>query len=1260
MDIASLTIRVVNQGLDAANRGLNQLRGGAQQSERAIRSTEQATQSLSDKLNRLRAIAGGAFAGIGIQSLLRTADTMQNLDSQVRLVTNSLEQFKAVQSELRDISNRQYADIESLTQLYTRSQRALSNLGKSQRDVLQFTENISMAMLVGGSSAQEQAAALLQLSQALGSGVLAGEEFRSIAEQAPILLSLISKEMGVTRGELKKLASDGKITSEIIYNALMSATDELTEQVASMPITVGQAFTVLKNNYKTFVGDFINNTTGLSGVVAGAIGAIAQNFDVLATVLMAGAAVWGIYALAGSAFVTTTIPALVLGIQTTIFSILSQSAAMQTAIASTFSLAAMQDFLTAATYRLQQARVVASLTLLNYKLLLLESIAVMQAKIASVAGAIAVQAQYALSLATSGNLLAIFSLSVKGAVSSLVAKVSATAAAARANAIYAASLVSTNGIVGATSLGIRALSGMIVAKTGAMIAAVRQTSAYSLALGGLGLAARATTGILTTLTATMARLGAIILAHPLLTLAAVIFSVTASTRGWKKAMEDVTDAIKILGFIFLDVVRNIVDGVKWVWSATSDWFKNTIGGGGAVTTFLGSVFGKWFEGTRGGFVGLLQVVARVFDSVIKVAATTVMTLGKGFYNLYVRISNLATGMGNSLIDAFNWAARGVTSILNTIGRGINDTFDALNELPLVNIKTRARVDWQPIQVDRGATKSLISNSWDSNMAAVGSLVDQYGTEALVNRGIKALDEHKAATEAANKAALDAIPNFEAMSKAIDGAGKKAKKGAKNLKEAKEKMSDAEKAAKALNDASLKAQQSLQRTLNLIGQETNLAQWIYDLNDRLHELYNLSDKSKHVLKELAASIDISEFSYELGKSNKELEHQIKLLDAKSDLERELMGIEKETGQLLEKYEIYKNTPGFEHVYKEIEAEAQLNEQLKKNLATKAAIVAIDKELEDATADLNKQIFLFGNDSPLAALNYDLEFTEKYANASESAIRELYDALLALEKLKAGKAFDDITNDIAGISGNPVQEAMNEYNKRLEAFAAYAETHYELLENSLEAQMQLERMYMIARADMYAKSGEAIFGSMSSIMKDALGEQSGVYRAMFAIEKGFAIAKSVLAIQTALASAQASLPFPANLPVIASVATQGANIISSIKSVMPKGFKSGGYTGSIGANNVAGVVHGNEYVFDAQSTKAIGVENLERIRRGKGTGEVNITVNNHSSAKVETETDSQGNIIMTIRDEVKRSWSNLQNANSHESKMLWRNVQAPRRR
>lgn len=1271
MDVASLTVRVVNEGLDKANRGLDLLSGKGYKAQKSVDSVNESAKRLDRTMGLLKGALGGVFAGVGIQSLLRTADTMQSLDSQVRLVTDSVAQFNAVQDRLGKIANNQYADIEALTTLYTRSQRALSQLGKSQNEVLQFTENVSMAMRVGGVSAQEQAAALLQLSQALGSGVLRGDEFNSIAEQAPILLRLVSEEMGVTQGALRALAADGKITSEIVYNAVANATESLTEMAAQMPITVSQALTVLSSNYKRFVGDFINSTTGLSSIVAGAIGVIAQNFDTLSTILMAGAAVWAYYALASSSFVVSTIPALVLGIQTSIMGFVAQTAAIQAAItaqgaaiASTLSLASMQGYLATTTYALQQARVVATLALLNYKLALFEAAAATQAKIASTAGAIAVQAQYAYSVATSGNLLAIFSLAVQGAAANLVAKVSATVAAARANAIYAASMVTTHGVVGATALGIRALTGAIIAKTGAMIAAIRQTSAYSLAMGGLGLAARGATTAISGVAAMFGRLAAVLLAHPIMALAGAVFAVTASTRGMKGAIDDVTDAFKVLGYVAVDIIQGIIGWVKDVWSLTTSWFKGLMGGGNAATDFLGEVFGGWFANTEGGFVGLLQVIGRVFDSVVRVIAAAVATIAKGVYNLYVRISNLAAGMGNSLVDAFNWAARGITSVLNSIGRGINEKIDALNSLPLVNIKARATVDWQPVQGDRFATKSLVDNSFSANMDWAAGALYNLSLENSINKGIAKVAQAKQSADDLAAGLNQANEAFEALGGTAEKAGAKGKKAtdkmAKGAKGAAEKLSDAQKAAQALNDAFLKAQQGLQRTLNLIGQETNLAQWIYDLSDPLHELYRLSDNGKDVLKELAASIDISELSYELGKSNKDLEHQIRLLDVKSDLERELMGIERETGQLLEKYEIYKNTPGFEHVYKEIEAETQLNEQLKKNLATKSAIVAINKELEDATADLNKQIFLFGNDSPIAALNYDLEFTEKYAHASESAIRELYDALLDLEKLKSGKAFNDIVNDMAGISGNPVQEAMNEYNERLKAFAAYAEANYELLENSLEAQIQLEKMYMIARADMYAKSGEAIFGSMSSIMKDALGEQSGVYRAMFAIEKGFAIAKSVLAIQTALASAQASLPFPANLPVIASVATQGANIISAIKSVVPKGFKQGGYTGSIGANNIAGVVHGNEYVFDAQSTKAIGVENLERIRRGKGTGEVNITVNNHSSAKVETETDSQGNIIMTIRDEVKRSWSNLQNPNSHESKMLGRNVQAPRRR
>lgn len=1182
--------------------------------------------SLTGTLNNLQGLLLGGMFGMATLGIIKTADKMQNLDSQVKLVTNSMEQFKAVQGELRDIANRQYSDIESITQLYTRSQRALSSLGKSQNDVLQFTENLSMAMLVGGASAQEQSAALLQLSQALGSGRLAGDEFRSVAEQAPILLSLISKEMGVTQGELKKLAADGKITSEIIYNALSGATEELTAQVALMPITVGQAFTVLKNNYKTFIGDFINNTTGLSGIIGGAIGVIAQNFDTLATVLMAGAAVWGIYALAGSTFVTTTIPALVLGIQTTIFSILSQSAAMQTAIASTFSLAAMQDFLTAATYRLQQARVVASLTLLNYKLLLLESIAVMQAKIASVAGAIAVQAQYALALATSGNLLAIFSLSVKGAVSNLVAKVSTTAAAARANAIYAASLVSTNGIVGATSLGIRALTGMIIAKTGAMIAAVRQTSAYSLALGGLGLAARATTGILTTLTAAVGRLGAVILAHPIMALAAVIFSVTASTRGWKKAMEDVTDAIKILGFIFLDVVRNIVNGVKWVWSATSDWFKNTIGGGGAVTTFLSSVFGKWFEGTRGGFVGLLQVVARVFDSIAKAGLAACITLDKGFRNLGIAIENIAKGIANGFIDAFNWVSRGFTNMINFVKRQANSLISAMNEIPFVDIGVRFDDSKAAAQLDHFAGSSYITNSVSGNYQQASNIVGQYGAEAFVNRGIKALDEHKAATAAASQAALDAVPNFEAMGDAVDGAGKKAKKGAKNLKEAKEKMSEAEKAAKALNDAFLKAQQGLQRTFNLIGHDTNLAQWVYDLSDPMHDLFNLAEDSKDVLKGFAASIDISELSYDLGKSNKDLEHQIKLLDAKSDLERELMDIEKETADLLEKYEVFKNIPGFAHVYKEIEAEAKLNEQWKKNLATKEATVAINKELTQSTGDLNKQMALLGNDSPLNSFLYDLQNTEKYANAGAEALERYEQALRSLEKAElAQKMREDmggLRTELLGYKSNTTDRDKNDYE--LEDTLTRIRQARELGLNIGGQYDQLEQIAKQRHADKMAEIENAMYqnraGLFASASKALLGENSRMYRLLFAIEKGYALQSAWLKSKKAVLDAYAETPGSVwNKALAAAKAAADTGLMAAAIAAVqaPIGQAHDGIM-SVPKSGTWNLEKG-ERVLPAHTAKAMD----KKLEQGG-----KVIIHNYSGEKAEAKQDMDGNTIVVI--------------------------------
>lgn len=1192
---------------------------------------------LNSTLGRLKGVMSGVFAGIGIGSIIKTADTMQSLDSQVKLVTSSMEQFNAVQSELRDIANRQYADIESLTQLYTRSQRALSNLGKSQREVLQFTENISMAMLVGGASAQEQAAALLQLSQALGSGVLAGEEFRSIAEQAPILLSLISKEMGVTRGELKKLASDGKITSEIIYNALISATDELTAQVALMPITVGQAFTVLKNNYKTFVGDFINSTTGLSGVVAGAIGVIAQNFDTLATVLMAGAAVWGVYALAGSAFVTTTIPALVLGIQTTIFSILSQSAAMQTAIASTFSLAAMQDFLTAATYRLQQARVVASLTLLNYKLLLLESIAVMQAKIASVAGAIAVQAQYALALATSGNLLAIFSLSVQGAAASLVAKASATVAATRAAAIYAASMIAIHNPIGAAVLGIRALTGMIIAKTGVMIAAIRQTSAYSIAIGGLGLAAKAATGAVSGLAVVVGRFGAIILAHPIMAIAAVVFTVTASTRGWQKAVEDVTDAIKVLGYLISDFVVDSIDAIKTLWNFTTGWFKGLMGGGNAATDFLAEVFGGWFEGTEGGFIGLLQVTARILDSMVKVVAAAVMTIAKGVYNLGVRVQNLAADMGNAIVDAFNWAARGVTSVLNSIGRGINEKIDALNSLPLVNIKARATVDWQPIQIDKMSKMSTIDNSFSANMDTAGIWTQLNGVEARLDKAIYKMFRDK--TRRANEAAaglLDATSAYEALGNAADEAGKKGKKATdkikKGAKDAKEKIDKTAEAAKKLREMFDSAEAGLRKSIFMLDPQTNFSEWAYDLSDANNELSKLSDTSKAALMNLALQKDMVGFGKEMQGRAENLKREIELLNATNDLERERLKVQHELQDELKKYQSLKNA-GLTTEYGEIKAALEAEAAGKKQLLHFQNLAAVSSEIEGVVNDLYKQAALLDNDSPIESLLYDFKIAGRLANATDEELEKLAvsvnkarDAYKELGQAKLAsemkKELGDLRIDLLGYGINETDSDKNDYQ--------LADT-LERLRQAHEMQLlQKDEFYKLSEiaeqrhADKMAEIENAMYqnraGLFASASKALLGENSRMYRLLFAIEKGYALQSAWLEHKKSILKAYSETPGSvwAKAAAAAKAAADTGLMAAAIAAVQaPIGQAHDGIM-SVPKSGTWNLEKG-ERVLPAHTAKAMD----KKLEQGG-----KVIIHNHSGEKAEAKQDMDGNTIITI--------------------------------
>ena len=314
-DVATLGIGVDLSELRAATRELEKLEQAAAKTEKATskigglgnqaagagnkaasygRQVEKAGQQTEQLGNKAKATAGllgylktafAAFVSIQtVRMLADTADRMQSLNNQIKLVTGSENAALAVRKELLAISNRTYADLEATGSLYVKAQRALQDYGYSQKQVLQFVEATNNAMRVGGVGAQEQAAALFQLSQALGSGRLQGDEFRSISEAAPILLDTLAEHLGKTRAEIRAMAADGKLTSDVIVEAVTAAGGKLAEQAGNMQVTLGGSLTVLKNNFAALVDDVLNGT-GVMSVFAQGIKFIADNLQTFAQII---------------------------------------------------------------------------------------------------------------------------------------------------------------------------------------------------------------------------------------------------------------------------------------------------------------------------------------------------------------------------------------------------------------------------------------------------------------------------------------------------------------------------------------------------------------------------------------------------------------------------------------------------------------------------------------------------------------------------------------------------------------------------------------------------------------------------------------------------------------------------------------------------------------------------------------------------------------------------------------------------------------
>ncbi|MDQ0996873.1 tape measure domain-containing protein [Phyllobacterium ifriqiyense] len=201
--------------------------------------------NVSSSFAGLGAKIGGVFAGASLaKGAVKFSEAATRIDNALKVAGLSGEQLEQVYGKLRDSAVKNAAPFESLVELYGRASLVQKELGVSSEQLISFTDKVALALRVSGKSAQESSGALLQLSQALGSGVVRAEEFNSIVEGAPTILQAASrgiKEAGGSVAQLRKIMLDGGLSSKALFDGFIAGSASLEERVKNVQLTFGQA-----------------------------------------------------------------------------------------------------------------------------------------------------------------------------------------------------------------------------------------------------------------------------------------------------------------------------------------------------------------------------------------------------------------------------------------------------------------------------------------------------------------------------------------------------------------------------------------------------------------------------------------------------------------------------------------------------------------------------------------------------------------------------------------------------------------------------------------------------------------------------------------------------------------------------------------------------------------------------------------------------------------------------------------------------------
>ncbi|WP_454752067.1 tape measure protein [Cupriavidus necator] len=265
-----------------------QVVASAQQQTAAHARLTDGLKGIGDQLRTIQSLAAAAIGGQVLGGLAgdvaKTADAYSNLGARIRIVTGEGQAFEQAFQGVFDVATRTSSSLENTGTLFARIADAGKAINLTNADALRLTESINQAVQISGASAESSSAAVTQLIQGLQSGVLRGEEFNSVMEQAPRLAKALADGLGVTTGELRKLAEAGRLTADTVVGALQGQSAALQAEFAKMPATIGRAIQNLSTEWTRYVGE-VDKANGASSAVASAINALARNLDTLGSLL---------------------------------------------------------------------------------------------------------------------------------------------------------------------------------------------------------------------------------------------------------------------------------------------------------------------------------------------------------------------------------------------------------------------------------------------------------------------------------------------------------------------------------------------------------------------------------------------------------------------------------------------------------------------------------------------------------------------------------------------------------------------------------------------------------------------------------------------------------------------------------------------------------------------------------------------------------------------------------------------------------------